>query len=273
MKKFLVFILIILILGGVGFFFGWAQLPVPIGSYGVVRSKTHGVDPVIITEGETRWIWYKLIPANAEINVFTIKPITRTFRLTGSLPSGNIYADIAGIRTDFSWEFIGDFSFSVKPESLPALSERENIITQADFNNLCDDYARRIESIIQKRLYSLLEDENIIETIHPTSTVPEISDEIQAAFPELEKITFNITAVHYPDIKLYTTAKELYEIYINHQKIYLEENIIRGAEFRIGARLRLDEFEKVGNILSRYPILLDFLSVEKDLAYIMFLQD
>jgi len=47
MKKFLAGLIVLVVLGGVVFFFGWVQLAVPPGSYGVLRSKTHGVDPQV----------------------------------------------------------------------------------------------------------------------------------------------------------------------------------------------------------------------------------
>jgi hypothetical protein len=38
MKKALFSFIILILLGGAGFFFGWAQMPVPPGSDGVLRS-------------------------------------------------------------------------------------------------------------------------------------------------------------------------------------------------------------------------------------------
>ena len=74
MKKFLITFFILLILAGVFFFLVWVQFSVPVGSYGVIASKTHGVDPQLVKSGEFRWVWYKLIPTNVKIAVFSPEP-------------------------------------------------------------------------------------------------------------------------------------------------------------------------------------------------------
>ncbi|MDR2178508.1 MAG: hypothetical protein LBP20_10790, partial [Treponema sp.] len=102
MKKFFCFLLIIIAAGTV-FFLGWAQLTVPPGSYGVMRSKTHGVDPRLIREGEFRWVWYKLIPTNVGITIFTPRHVERSICLAGTLPLGDAYGSMVGLDTDFSY--------------------------------------------------------------------------------------------------------------------------------------------------------------------------
>ncbi|MCL2234031.1 MAG: hypothetical protein FWB99_13265, partial [Treponema sp.] len=129
MKKFLLFLLFLTGIGGAGFFFGWAQLTVPPGSYGVLRSKTHGLDTQVIREGEFRWLWYKLIPTNVTVSTYTLGPVTRSIRSSGSLASGQVYAALAGVDADFSWEISGEISFSIRPEALPELTLRENLRT------------------------------------------------------------------------------------------------------------------------------------------------
>ena len=102
MKKFLVTLLILLILAGTVFFLGWSQMSVPVGYYGVINSKTHGVNPELVRSGEFRWIWYKLIPTNVNIAVFRLDPVNFTMNFSSSLPSGDTYASFAGIEADFS---------------------------------------------------------------------------------------------------------------------------------------------------------------------------
>ena len=270
MKKLIFVLILLIILGAAGFIAGWAQFSVPHGSYGIIRSKTHGIDPEIVREGEFRWLWYKLIPTNTIINVFAPKPVAKSFRINGSLPSGSVYAEIAGIQADFSWEFAGEFSFSIKPEAMPSLSQSENISSQEDLDRLGEDFARRIETLIQRRLFSLVEDENKMEAIYTAGTMPEITREIEASFANLEKISCNIRTVRYPDIRLYRTARDLYDGYLAYQKGYLQPGITQNAENRIGSRVRLDELEKIGDILNRYPVLLDFLGMERELGMSLF---
>ena len=270
MKKFLVFLLFLLILAGAVFFLGWAQLKVPHGSYGVIRSKTHGIDSQIVREGEFRWLWYKLIPTNVEISVFTPKTVTRNINSSGVLPSGNVYAALAGINEvttginpDFSWEITGEITFSVKPEAFPALCANENIISNDDLRTLENNYARRMESMVLGRLIYLGEDEKRMESILLAGVLAEINREIETAFPELEKISCTLKAVRFPDYGLYKSVKELHNEYLSYQRQYLQNNVTRNADSVISTRLRFDELEKYGEILTRYPILMQFLALEK----------
>jgi hypothetical protein len=152
MKKFLISLFILIILGGAGFFFGWAQMPVPPGAYGVLRSKTHGVDETLIREGEFRWIWYKLIPTNTETLVFTLKPVSWPFKVQGSLPSGNTDAAAAGVDADFSYELSGTLFFSIKPELLPALVDNNGIGDQGGLEEYENKLAQALEAFVVRRV-------------------------------------------------------------------------------------------------------------------------
>jgi hypothetical protein len=265
-KKFFAALVILIILGGAGFFFGWVQFSVPPGAYGVMRSKTHGPDPRIIREGEFRWVWYKLIPTNVKIETFTLNRVNRTVKSSGLLPSGNIYASLAGLEADFSWEVSGKFSFSLNPEALPSLVIRENISGEEDLRTLEKDLADRMEAYILRLLSSYGEDETKIEALLVSGSLPELAESIEKAFPETEGFSCLIQAARYPDYALYRSVRSLYEDYLGQQEITLRSDLTGEAENRINSRLRLDELSKYGELLTRYPVLLQYLAMEKGLA-------
>jgi len=268
MKKFLVFLFILAALGGTVFFLGWAHLTVPPGTYGVMRSKTHGLDNQTIRDGEFRWLWYKLIPTNVEISVFTINQVRRTFRNSGSLPSGQVYADLAGLEADFSWEVAGEFGFSLRPEALPGIVARELVSDDADLRRAEGDIAARIEGLILDRLRAYADggDEARLESLVVGGALPELDREIGAAFPQIENLTCTIRTVRYPDFELYRSVKGLYREYIEQQGVMLNASVIREAERRTGSRERIDELTRYGELLTRYPVLLEYLALEKSLS-------
>jgi hypothetical protein len=268
MKKFLVFLVFLIALGGTGFFLGWAHLEVPPGSYGVMRSKIYGLDDQVIRDGEFRWLWYKLIPTNVEISVFTIDQVRRSFRNSGSLPSGQVYVKLVGIDADFSWEVAGDFRFSVRPEALPGLAAREIISDDAGLRRAEDDIAARIETLIVERLrsYADNEDETRLESLILTGTLPDLNRDIERAFPEIENLYCTIRTVRYPDFELYRSVKGLYREYLQMQSAILDPAILGEAERRIDSRTRIDELSQYGELLTRYPILMQYLALEKNLS-------
>jgi len=267
MKKFLFFLLVLIILGGTGFFLGWAHLTVPPGSYGVMRSKTHGLDPQVIREGEFRWLWFKLIPTNVTISTYTLGPVTRSIRSAGTLSSGQVYAALAGVEADFSWEISGELSFSIRPEVLPELTRRENLRDNEDLRRAEERIAERIENFVLQRLraYADREDGEKLETLRLTGSLPELDADILRTFPEIQNLICTIRVVRFPDYILFRSLKELYREYVSLLHAALNPHIGREAEARMAINLRLDELARYGELLTRYPILLNFLALEKGL--------
>ena len=267
MKKFLFVLILLLALAGTIFFLGWAQLTVPPGSYGVMRSKTHGLENEVIRDGEFRWFWYKAIPTNAKVSVFNIGPVKRSVRSSGNLSSGMVYAALAGLDADFSWEISAEISFNLKPEYLPELTERENINDSGGMKGIEENLASRVENLLLQRLKSYAESEDgaKLESLVFASSLPEMAAEIQAAIPGIENLTCTIQALRLPDYTLYRSIRALYQEYMSRQSAILSQDVTREAERRINVRIRLEELGQYGELLTKYPILLDYLAIEKGL--------
>ena len=265
MKKFLFVLILLLALGGTVFFLGWAQLTVPPGSYGVMRSKTHGLESKVITEGEFRWIWYKVIPTNATVSVFNLNPVKYPIRSTGSLSSGQVFANLAGLEADFSWEIAGEMVFRIRPDYLPELSAKENIYDDAGLRKAEVALAARIESVVLQKLrnYTDYDYERKMEAITINGVLPEMDREISAMFHEIENFSCSFRIVRHPDYALFLRVKGLYDEYLSRQSEVLRQDILSEAETRIFTRMRLDELARYGELLSKYPILLQYMALEK----------
>jgi hypothetical protein len=266
MKRFFTFLFVLIVLGGTVFFFGWAQFPVPPGAYGVMRSKTHGVDPKVIREGEFRWVWYRLIPTNVKTEVFSLKKVDRTIKSSGLLPSGGVYASLAGISADFSWEISGQFSFAIKGEALPSLAASESISSDEDLRAYENNLAGRIEAHVLDFLVSYSKDSGKMESLQESGSVPELTESVNRAFPEAEGFSCLIRSVRYPDYALYRSLRSLYEDYLKEQESRLRNIFPQDAESRIRSRQRLDELLEYGELLSRYPLLLQLMAIERGLS-------
>ena len=266
MKKFLFFIILLIVLGGAGFFLGWTQLTVPPGSYGVLRTKTHGLDSTVIQDGDFRWLWYKMIPTNAEVSVFTLLPVRRSFRSSGALSSGQIYAEAAGLNADFSWEISGDLGFKIRPEYLPEMVARENISDDDSLRIIEGNLASRIENLIIQGLRAYTDDEDRLESIVFVHSLPELSSEIERSFPEIENLVITINVLRFPDFALYQSLRALYQEFLAFQNAILSEDIFQEAERRINTRIRLEELAQYGELLTRYPILLEYIALEQQIA-------
>jgi hypothetical protein len=263
MKKFLGVLAILMLLGGAAFFFGWAQLQVPAGSLGIIRSKTHGVDPRPVGEGEFRWVWYKLIPTNVTIEVYRPGRINHAFSSSGFLPSGDTYAALAGIKENFSWEISGEFSFNIKNAVLPGLAAGGYIAGEDGLRTYEKSLGGRIEAALLKEIGGYGRDQGTVEALVSGASTRTLETLVQREFQEIEDLSITIHTLRYPDFALYNSVKKLYEEYLGRQRLTLQEDADREAEDRIKIRLRFDELSAYGELLSKYPILLQYLALER----------
>jgi len=262
MKKFLITFFILVILGGAGFIIGWVQLSVPPGSYGIINSKTHGVDPQVVQSGEFRWVWYKLIPTNAQITVFKLETIKSTLDFNSSLPSGNIYAEFAGLTArDFSWSLRGEISFKLDPDKLVSLVSEHNITTQEELDAFIDDITRNMKVIILRTLTSADTDSARLERLLSGNNDAQMEREINNRFPEISGFSFIIISATFPDFALYRQVRLLYEEFLAMQREYVTAGFAKRAENHIETQLRFGELERYGELLTKYPILMEYLAM------------
>nr|AGS52985.1 hypothetical protein [uncultured bacterium contig00030] len=263
MKKFFFTLLILLILGGAAFFFGWVQFAVPPGSYGVITSKTHGVDPLLVRSGEFRWLWYKLIPTNVKIAVFNLEPVHLNVNFNNTLPSGDSYASFAGIGgADFSWDLRSSISFNINPDMLVQLASQHNLSDQHALDAYIQNLAANIEVNIMRILDTNEIDNSRLENILSGNHDTELEREIAGLFPEIRDFTFTVQSAKVPDFILYRQVRLLYEEFLSKQREVITMGFGARAETHITAQLKLDELERYGELLTKYPVLLDYLTLE-----------
>jgi len=266
MKKFFFTLFFFAMLGGVVFFYGWVQLTVPPGSYGIISSKTHGVDPEPVRSGEFRWVWYKLIPTNVQIAVFRLETVRFPIDFSSSLPSGDSYAAFAGLSTsDFSWNLKGEVSFNIDPDMLISLVERHNLTGQQALEAYLHNIAQEIKVIILRTLSSAETDSLRVERILSGSPDAQMERQILDRFPEIRDFSFVVSSARFPDFTLYRQFRLLYEEFLARQREYLTAAAIgTRAENHIEAQFRFGELERYGELLTKYPILLEYLAMDKD---------
>ncbi|MCL2600112.1 MAG: hypothetical protein FWD88_02910 [Treponema sp.] len=262
MKKFLATVFVLVVLAGLGLFFGWAQRGVPPDSYGVLRSRSHGLDPGLVVPGEFRWVWYRLIPTNARVQVFRIRPFQRQFRAAGVLPSGRIYSAFVGLRDDFSWEVNATMSFSLRPEALIPLAETRNIGTQEELDDHKSDLADEIQAFVSRWIDQGGEFARHTDTLLGGGELRALSMEIERRFPDVAGFSLRINSARLPDFGMYERVRELHGEFITLQKDLIRDGLPDMALDRLETFVRLERLELHGALLTRYPILLEYLTIE-----------
>jgi hypothetical protein len=261
MKK-LFFLLLFLALGGYIFFTGWVQFRLPAGSFAVIRSKTHGTDSRVVKDGEFRWVWYALIPTNAVVTAFKLTENAFPVHISGTLPSAETYAATAGIKADFSYEITGTVYCSLKPDSLPALAEEENLLEQAELDAWMRRFAGDAGSFVLERLWIHAEQEAVLEEIMKTGGAAILERELAERFPRFENWKTSLNIPHFPDVALYGEIKKLYQDFVEARQTLMNSGISDAALKNIQSRQRFEELSLYGELLTKYPILIEYLALE-----------
>jgi len=263
MKKFLITIFILLALAGTGFMFGWVQFSVPPGKYGVIHSKTHGIDDQLVRSGEFRWVWFKLIPTNVKIAVFSLEHCNFPIKFNSTLPSGDTYASFAGLtNANFTWDLQGEVIFSINPEKLIILTEQNNLSGQEDLDAYLQTIAQEIELLILREFSSVEADSERLEHFMSGNPDSKIEQEIRNRFPEILNFSFVIHSAKFPDFILYRQLRFLYDEFLAKQREFISTSFGQRAQSHIENQLRFEELERYGDLLTRFPILLDYLTLE-----------
>ncbi len=263
MRKPFFWIVLILLPAAAGVFIaGWVQFAVPPGAYGVLRSKISGIDPGVLRNGEFRWSWERLLPTNVVIAVFKLDPVDRTLEAAGELPSAHIYADLIGTEGIFSYRLSGLVSYIVKGSALPLLVAEKGIVDQAGLDHWEARVGDELAAYALQRLRVYAEEPAELERIAELGSTPQLRADLEGAFPDLEILNYSLSVAAFPDMALYRSAKGLYDEYLARQKELLAPGVSDEAQRAVALRRRLDELAQYGDLLTKYPILLDYLALE-----------
>lgn len=263
-KGFISFVFLLLCAAAV-FVIGWVQLYVPVEKYGVLVSKTNGVDPDVIQQGTFVWKWQKLIPTNTVIHLFEAKNEKNTVTVSGKLPSADIYSALIEGRPDFSYSFTFEIEASVKPETLPQLVKAQNIADDQDLSSLvlkaCNNAAGNAAEIILNDISSA--SDSFLQLSSDEILLLEHVNE-KGNYGGVEIKSIKVVSSKLPDVMLYNTAKEVYAAYLSGVKNALLETTGSQVELASDDFLLIERFGKLGKVLTEYPILIDYLAVTRD---------
>jgi len=90
MRKLFVSLIILIIVGGVGFYFGWIQIQLPANTFGVIFTKTNGYEASVVRPGTFEWRWQRLLPTNLTLYTYTLAPQSTNVTVAGTLPGLSI---------------------------------------------------------------------------------------------------------------------------------------------------------------------------------------
>lgn len=269
MRRFLISLVILVLAGGAVFYFGWVQLQLPANTYGVVFTKTGGWDDTIIEPGEFRWRWERLLPTNFTLLVFPSTPHTSVVTASGTLPSGDVYGEYLDPTPDFDYEIKVELSFRVRPEDLPQLAAEEGLEPEGleEWYGLQESRIQDATRSMVGELYEAAYEQSRDRTVQLGSLEDELTDRLSERFSSLQFISAVPTTVKIPDFGLYEAARSLYFETIDARRAAVAESEFAAEEERISQRSQLETLRLYGEVLSEFPVLLDYFSLSAEQGF------
>lgn len=254
-------LIIILIAAGAVFWFGWVQFELGEGDYGVVYTKTNGYETEVLTNGEFAWRWQGLLPTNLILHVFKLETRTIDIERNGVLPSGELYASMAGDGVSFNWDITGKIVYRMNPDSLPAL------VADGLSSTELDTFYSDFESKMNSEVVRLIADEIDKDVEVPMGErLKQFEKDIKAKAASIddriEIVEASVLEWTYPDMALYKESRRLYLDLMSKRQVILTEvgdSAVRREDIQGN---RLDLLEEYGRVLNEYPVLLDLFALD-----------
>ena len=265
MKKFVVFFILLLGLGGAGFYFGWVQLDIPPQSRGVIFTKSGGWDAAAAEPGVFSWRWEKLIPGNFTLYLYPDKTHTSEIELRGSLPSAEVYALVLDGNPSFGYSLRFSVSYRVHSDYFPVLAKEHGVLPET-FEEWLAALRTGIAAKGSAAVAAWFEENSAAPAETEKQLARTITAFLAADYPFLEITGFAPTELRFPDTALYAKARELYLARAESRKDALRESAREMTLRALREETRWENLKKYGELLTQYPVLLDFLKIEKELA-------
>ena len=261
MKKVIVSLIILFVLGAVAFGFGYVPFRLEPGERVLMFSRTSGWDEEPLAPGSFSWRWELLIPQNVTFYRFPSEARRVNLTSTTSLPSADLYREyLEGspvleerVRMRLRYR-ISDVGIA---ELAPIGVNAEGI---ASWYDDLDDQLRSVgldATAVAIRSF-LDQDEEIPLGEFVIST---IESRIAERFPEIELEAVVVEEIAIPDIVLYRTARETYLDVQGQRRDALLDAVKVTALEHTRQNDRIEVLTRYGEILDRHPVLLDYLEI------------
>ncbi len=266
MKRLIVLFVALVIVASVVFFFGWIQIKLDEDSYAVIFTKTAGWEEEVISPGEFAWRWQRLFPTNLTLHEFPITPHFTSTTARGNLPSAATYGALLESSTPFSYVVSVDVIYQLQPAALPRLVQDEGLRSETlgAYYNRIDTELEQL--IVQATLRLLGQPTQLTSPASALALVVEgLTATLTDQYPGLEFLSVSPTRIELPDIQLYLETKQRYMAILDARADAMQNAAEELATDQTAIDAELARLERYGEILERYPILLDYFSLTREL--------
>ncbi len=260
-----IIIILLIAAAGAAFLFGYYQFQLPADTYAVIYTKLNGWNPDVVKPGEFRIEWEGLIPANLSMQKIVILPHQLSIKRSGELPSSDVYSRMIDGDADFSYEAELRISYTLSPETLPALVE-DRFLREDNIAGFYNDYDADITAAATSFLTDAVASNPESFSADPSKLSDLLYDSLKQDFSALSITMISIYKLVYPDLALYNRVRELYlsslEVKRELEKSAAEKTATKLSE----ETAKIELLRKYGELFTSYPALLDYFALDNKSA-------
>ena len=263
--KLVLFLILLILIGGAVFYFGWIQFQLEEHRYGVVFSKTSGYEEEVLRPGEFNWRWEALIPTNLTLHEIEVLPRSVDLEKSGSLPSGSVYAQAVEISNDFKYSLGLSLAYSLQPEQLPQLVQEEALTVDT-----LDDYYREADQRISSLISSFIENrissnqDVSIDDFKTSIFETTLKEELQEEFTHFKIKNVTLTQLEIPDIDLYRAARSYYFDILETRRETKTATLQQERKWVVSQESKLEVLKKYGELFTEYPGLIQYMALREN---------
>ena len=261
MKKFIFWLIFLIIIAGVVGYFGWIR--VPENNVALGFSTITGYDTAFMESGKLNWRWQKLIPKCYVLKMYQLETQSAEISVAQTLPSGDLYASEMTGKPDFSFAVKYAVTYKIKEDSLYGMAT-SGVLGDGGLGAFYAD----VKEKIQNAAASLLGEEMTKAMAGSTFSQKALEDGVRARIGEqmsdVEIISFDTVEAKFPDIELYKAAKAKYlENQEKKQEIAAKQEK-ETTDFNTKIDQRIELLKKYGELLTQYPILIEYFKSKNE---------
>lgn len=259
MKKFLVFMLVLLILAAVVFGFGYLPLRAQVGSVSILFSKTSGWDPQPVEPGVFAWRWELLIPTNAQIIRFPDQQRSILLQRSDVLPSADLYALFLEGQPSLDQRIALRVTYRPHPKWIASLAPRgiepEALGEQLQFMD------HEIKTATGVFLDSAIQNVQDTTSLHREAVSSHISESLRQRFDDVDIIAVVVEELTLPDVALWQLGRDAYTEVQQARQAALAATAGPTAQEELARERLIATLERYGTVFQEFPVILDYLQI------------
>jgi hypothetical protein len=135
--------------------------------------------------------------------------------------------------------------------------------SQEDLDAYIEKLSGNIESTMRQILWSYAQREDVLEELRTRGTTQELESRLKTSYPDIAELSCSLKTLRFPDLILYKDVRALYNDYLASQRQAMQDDVMQIARETLALTLRLEELCRYGDLITKYPLLLQYLAMER----------